>query len=474
MTAGFFQTHSRLTAKRSGAAPSETAPTGDAITVTQLTKQIEKAIKSGVPASVAVRGELSNFKSQRAASGHLYFTLKDPTATIDCVMWNDAAARLKFKLTDGLEVIATGRIGVYADRGKYQLYVSALSPLGKGTLELAFQQMRAKLEKEGLFAGERKKPLPLYPAKIALVTSSATAALQDILKVLNRFAWLKPSVIHVPVQGEGAAEKIAVGLRQADRGDFDVILLARGGGSLEDLWAFNEEPVARAIFASRTPVVTGIGHEVDVTIADLVADYHAHTPTEAAQVITAQWRNAADLIDTSAIRLRRGLRQIVLNARQRLTAIERHEVFRRPLDRINELRQLLDDRQRGMTLAISTALRQRGAELAQLQTRLAQRHPRHLIALRKANISSLETSLRRAMLEDARRRAVRLDALAAHLRAVGPQEVLQRGYTITTRKKDGALLRGSADAKPGEKILTQFTDGTVESIVQDPRQPSLF
>jgi exodeoxyribonuclease VII large subunit len=475
MTQGFFQTHSRLTAKRP-AAPAESAAAGEPVTVTQLTRQIERAIKSGVPAAVAVRGELSNFKPQRGGSGHLYFTLKDPSACIDCVMWNDAAARLKFALSDGLDVIAAGRIGVYADRGKYQLYVNSLSPLGKGALELAFQQMRAKLEKEGLFAGERKKPLPAYPTRIALVTSSATAALQDMLKVLKRFPWLRLSLYHVPVQGDGAAEKIAGALRWLNgRSDsIDVILLSRGGGSLEDLWAFNEEAVARAICASRIPIVTGIGHEVDVTIADLVADHHAHTPTEAAQTITAHWRNAADLLDASGIRLRRGLRQVVQQARQRLTAVERHEVFRRPLDRINQLRQLLDDRQRGMTLAISTALRRRSGQLAQLQARLAQRHPRHLIALRLAAVSALRNSLRKAMLDDARRRAARLDALETHLRAVGPQEVLRRGYTITMRKKDSMPIRKATDAKPGEKILTQFSDGKVESVVQDPNQPTLF
>jgi len=471
MTEGFFQTHSRLTAKRAvGAA----GAIGEPVSVTQLTKLIDKAIKSGVPAEVLVRGEVSNFKPQRTGSGHLYFTLKDTAASIDCVMWNDAAARMKFKLADGLEVIAGGRVAVYADRGKYQLYVNALSPLGKGALELAFQQMRAKLEKEGLFSLDRKKPLPPYPLRIALVTSSNTAALQDMLKVLRRFPWLQLSLCHVPVQGDGAAEKIAAGLRDVNRRDFDVILLARGGGSLEDLWAFNEEPVARAIAASTIPVVTGIGHEVDVSIADLVADHHAHTPTEAAQTITALWRNAKDLLSTSGVRLRRALRQTVQTARQRLTAAERHEVFRRPMDRINTLRQLLDDRQRAMSLAMSTVLRRHNGELSDVEARWAARHPRHLIALRKATVSAMESSLRRAIAEDGRRRAVRLEALASHLRAVGPQEVLRRGYTITTRKKDGLPLRAAADAKPGDAILTQFSDGTVESTVQDPRQPSLF
>jgi exodeoxyribonuclease VII large subunit len=469
MSQGFFQTQGRLTAK------SVPAPTGDPLTVTQLTRQIEKAIKSGVPAAVLVKGEISNFKPQRGGSGHLYFTLKDAAACIDCVMWQDAAAALKFKPVDGLEVLAGGRIGVYADRGKYQLYINTLAPLGKGALELAFQQLRAKLQKEGLFEAERKKPLPDYPLRIALVTSSATAALQDMLKVLRRFAWLRLSLYHVPVQGEGAAQKIAAALGQVNRlGRFDVILLGRGGGSLEDLWAFNEEVVARAVAASRVPIVTGIGHEVDVTIADLVADHHAHTPTEAAQTIVGLWRNAADLLAMSGTRLRRAMREIMQASRQRLLGIERHEMFRRPLDRINELRQLLDDRQRALMLAVGTSLRRRGTELAAMESRLSQRHPRHAVALRRARIESIESSLRRAMAENTRRRMARVDAIEAHLRAVGPAEVLRRGYTITTRKKDGLPLRSAADAKPGDTLVTRLADGTIESVAQDPKQPRLF
>ena len=474
MPEGFFETHSRLTAKRTSAAP-PVASAAAPLTVTQLTRKIDAAIKGGLPAAVAVKGEVSNFRPQRTGSGHLYFTLKDASACIDCVMWNDAAARLKFTLTDGLEVLAAGRVAVYADRGKYQLYVSTLSPLGQGALELAFQQLRMKLEKEGLFAAERKKPLPPYPNRIALVTSAATAALQDMLKVLRRFPWLRLSLYHVPVQGESAGEKIAAALRHLNSaGGFDVILLARGGGSLEDLWAFNEEIVARAVAASSIPIVTGVGHEVDVSIADLVADHHAHTPTEAAQTVTANWRIAGDAVSTIAARLSRAMRQVAADARHRLLAVARHEVFRRPLDRINIKRQLLDERQRALTMAISAGLRRRRAELVELESLWAQRHPRHLIALRRARLDGLQSQLMRSADQDLRRRLARLDALSAHLNAIGPEQVLRRGYTMTTRKKDGRLLRSAADAKIGEALVTRLADGTVESIVSDPRQPTLF
>jgi exodeoxyribonuclease VII large subunit len=465
----FFQMQQRLTTKRP---PAPAAPSAKPLTVAQLTRQIEAAIKSGVPAAVSVRGQISNFKPYRGASGHLYFTLKDESACIDCVIWKDAAARLKFKPIDGLEVIAAGRVGVYADKGKYQLYIDSLSPLGQGALELAFQQMRAKLEKEGFFAADRKKPLPAYPLRIVLLTSSKTAALQDMLKVLRRFPWLQLFLYHVPVQGDGAADKIAAAIKRLS--NFDVILLSRGGGSLEDLWAFNEEPVARAIAASRIPIITGIGHEVDVTIADLVADHHAHTPTEAAQTVTANWRRVKDVLGQHQTRVRRALSQIVLDARQRLTGIERHELFRRPMDRINALRQLLDDRQRSLALAGSTLLRRQTQAVADLENRWSRRHPRHAVALQRMRIDSVTKSLRRAIVERCQRERTRLDAMENHLRAVGPEQVLKRGFTITIRKKDGLPLKTAQGIKPGEVLVTRWSDGTVESVTKDPRQPTLF
>ena len=273
----FFEFREQIVKKKS-AAPQPAG--GGALSVSELTAVIDRAIKSGVPAFVSVRGEVSNFNLHRG-SGHWYFTLKDQNACIDCVCFKSDAQRLKFTPTDGMELLAGGRVGIYAQRGRYQLYVSSLNPIGQGALELAFKQLRARLEAEGLFAAERKKELPPFPTNIVLLTSRQTAALQDMLKVLRRFPFLKLSVFHVPVQGDGSAELIAEALgllnRKAAKRDApaDVIVLARGGGSLEDLWEFNEEVVARAIAASQIPVVTGVGHEVDVSIADLVADYHA-------------------------------------------------------------------------------------------------------------------------------------------------------------------------------------------------------
>jgi exodeoxyribonuclease VII large subunit len=452
MAENFFDFHHRMAERKSAPAAPEVT---DALTVTQLTAAIEKAIKAGVPASVTVRGEVSNV-SDRQASGHLYFTMKDATACINCVMWRDNASRLKFSLEDGLEIIATGRITLYAPQGRYQLTVQRLQPAGRGALEMAFRQLQARLSAEGLFDAERKKPIPRYPSKIALVTSQATAALQDILKVLRRFPWLRLMLYHVPVQGEGSAARIAEAIaelnrRGADLGGVDVMLLARGGGSLEDLWSFNEEIVARAIAASHIPIVTGIGHEVDCTISDLVADYHAHTPTEAAQVVSKNWNRAIDSLVQMEGRLRSLIRQNLLDFRNRMEAIHRHEFFRRPMDRIQLLRQLLDDRQKAMNLALSGRVRRY-----------------------RDRVSALEPRLPAAARTFQQNRVTRLDAFDRHLQALSPEAVLNRGYTITMLKKTGEILRASTAAKAGDRLLTRFADGQTESVVQDSRQMALF
>ncbi len=340
MTADFFQFRQQLFRPQPPApAPSkQKADPAAAMTVSQVTEKIRQILSSNLPPTLQVRGEVSNFNRNKS-SGHLYFTLKDPDACLDCVMFRSEAARLKFEPENGIELLATGRIGIFPARGRHQLYVSDLRPLGQGALELAFQQVKAKLEAEGLFEPARKKQIPRYPRRIILVTSQEAAALADILKVLRRFPWLKLMLYPVPVQGDGAGLRIAAVLKHLNAtidqvGGGDVILLGRGGGSLEDLWAFNEEAVARAVAASRIPVVTGIGHEVDVSIADLVADHHAHTPTEAAQVITAHWKQAADLLSTSTHRITRGLRVTLTHARQRLEMIEQGLVeARRARDR---------------------------------------------------------------------------------------------------------------------------------------------
>ena len=453
-------------------------PKGNALTVSQLTAMIDGAIRARFPSSVLVRGEISNVNHHKA-SGHLYFTLKDAHSCIGCVMWKSDLARLKFKPVAGTELIAGGRVEVYAARGQYQLYVTSLNPIGKGALELAFQQLREKLEREGLFARERKKPLPSFPRDIVVVTSRNTAALQDVLKVWRMFPFLRISLFHVPVQGDGSAELIAGALqmlsREAANGrPVDIIMLARGGGSLEDLWEFNEEIVARAIARSAIPVVTGIGHEVDVSIADLVADYHAHTPTEAAQVVVKRWRTARDDLAVIGVRLRRELRQILGDCRHRLLAIERHDVIRRPTARVNMLRQRLDDQQRALTLAQMRRIKRAESRLAPLQAMMIKCHPKNEIARRRDGLDWMQTELTRGVANIRLRAAAKIESVQRTLDALSPQHVLGRGYSITRLKRGGKIVHLTGDVKPGETLETQLKDGTIESTVQDQRQGRLF
>jgi exodeoxyribonuclease VII large subunit len=454
------------------------SPAEKPLTVSQLTARIDRVLKAGIPGSIAVRGEVSNYRLH-GASGHAYFTLKDASACIDCVMFRSEVANLRFAPADGLELIATGRISVYGQRGRYQIQVTSLEPLGQGALELARRQIQQKLEAEGLFDPDRKRPLPLYPRRIALVTSTGTAAVQDMLKVLRRFAFLEVSVYHVPVQGDGSAEKIAAALTELNRSaragaGHDLILLGRGGGSLEDLWEFNEEVLVRAVAASKIPVVTGIGHEIDVSIADLAADYHAHTPTEAAQVATAHWRTARDFIDTAVVRLGRETRNVIRQARQRVDQIERHEAFRRPLDKVNALRQLLDDRQRDMTLAVGERLRLIHDRVARLDARLRERHPRHLAALHGERLTAFGQRLERAARQSVQSHVRRIDLASARLHCISPQEVLKRGYSLTVNKKTGKVIRDPAEVKAGDALITRLANGQIESRVEDARQLKLF
>ena len=478
----FFDFREQLTAKRTPSAapapaPPVTAPAPKPLTVSQLTDRIDHVIQSGLPGTVLVQGELSNFNHHKG-SGHFYFTLKDAKACIDCVMFRNDAARMKFRPEDGMELIARGEVKVYAARGRYQLYTTTLHPLGKGALEVAFQQLRAKLEAEGLFARERKRPIPPYPARIAIVTSRQTAALQDVLKVLRRFPWLRLFVYHVPVQGDGAAEQMAAAVAHLGatraHSNVELILLARGGGSLEDLWEFNEEVLARAIAASPIPVVTGIGHEVDTSIADLVADHHAHTPTEAAQHVTAGWKAARELLDVTGARVRRAMRGIIGEAKQRLMHVERHVIFRRPTERINLLRQRLDDKQRSLVLVLGHRLRRDQARVERMSVKLLECHPRHALGIGRERVASLGARFHRSALALQARRVLRLDAMEKQLEALSPHGVLRRGYSMTVHKKRGKPVRSASELRAGDRIVSHFAEGSVESVVDDGKQPGLF
>src|SRR5688572_958081 len=323
------------------------APTDGAaarvFSVSELTGQVKELLESSFPA-VWVAGEVSNFS--RPSSGHCYFTLKDDAAQMRAVVWRSAATRMKCELHDGMEVICFGALDLYAPRGSYQLVVTKLEPKGIGALELALRKLKEKLTAEGLFEKARKRPLPKFPRRIAFVTSPTGAAVRDFLEVLRR-RWAGADVLIVParVQGDGAAREIAAAVEWVNRRttDVDILVVGRGGGSLEDLWCFNEEVVIRAVAASRIPTVSAVGHEIDVTLCDLAADVRALTPSEAAELVVP----AADDVRRTVLgyrqRLVQALQQRARLARSRLDAIAARRIFRRPLDRIHDLSRRLDE-----------------------------------------------------------------------------------------------------------------------------------
>jgi exodeoxyribonuclease VII large subunit len=385
----------------------------EVLTVSQLTAQVQALLEQSF-ASVLVGGEITSFKKH--SSGHLYFSLKDEGAVLRAVMWRSAAQRVKFPLADGLEVIARGRLSVYAPRGDVQLYVDSLQPQGAGAQELALRQLMEKLSKLGYFDPRRKKPLPRFPRRLALVTSPTGAAVRDMLETLaRRWPLAEVWVCPVRVQGLTSSFEIAASLRRLNglRG-IDVILLGRGGGSREDLAAFNDEAVAQAIFQSRIPVISAVGHEVDVTIADLVADCRAVTPTDAAVLATPDRAKLLQELDGSGRLLGELLGKRVGLQRQRLESIAGRRCFRLPLERLRERERQLDD---------------------------------------------LEERLRRAVRQRLRVAQERTEAHAARLQALSPLNVLARGYSLT-RTEDGArLVHRAAQVQPGDRVEVLLADG---------------
>lgn len=392
------------------------------LTVGELTAQIKGLLEGSFP-NVWVEGEISNFS--RPSSGHCYLTLKDEEAQLAGVIWRSVAARLPFALHDGLEVVCLGHLDVYPPRGRYQLVIREVHPKGIGALELAFRQLRDKLAKEGLFDPRHKKPLPAYCRRIAVVTSPTGAAIRDFLEVLRR-RWRGADVWIVPVrvQGEGAAAEIAAAIGEVNRlvEPPDCLVVTRGGGSLEDLWAFNEEIVVRAIYASRVPVVSAVGHEIDVTLSDLVADVRALTPSEAAERV-------APAAEELALRLRQVQRRLAATLRARLAAIEarlenlgRRRVFRRPLEMVFE---------------------------------------------RARRVDELEARQTRAMANLLKTARGRLDATAAQLDSLSPLAVLGRGYSITERLPSGEVVRDASALAPGERIRTRLASGGAISRIEE-------
>jgi exodeoxyribonuclease VII large subunit len=391
------------------------------LSVAQLTAQIKDALEGEFP-SVWVAGEISNYS--RPQSGHCYFTLKDDQAQIRAVMWRSSASRLKFDVADGLDVICHGHVDVYAPRGSYQLVVDQLQPKGVGALELALRKLREKLAAEGLFDPARKRKLPVFPRRLAFVTSPTGAAVRDFLEVLRR-RWRGADVLIISarVQGDGAAKEIVAGIRAANRlsPPPDVLVIGRGGGSIEDLWAFNEEPVVRAIAASKIPTVSAVGHEIDVTLADLAADVRALTPSEAAERVVPASDDISARIRGYQQRLRHAAHRRVMLLRARFDGVAGQRPFRRPFDLVHDRSRRLDD------LSL-----QAGA------------------------------SVRRLVREYESRMAM----MAGKIESLSPLAVLARGYTITQDAKTGSVIRDASQLRVGQSIITRFAAGETSSKIE--------
>jgi exodeoxyribonuclease VII large subunit len=480
--------------------------------VSELTQHIAEILEGAFP-DVWIEGEISNFRP--AQSGHLYFTLKDTEAQIRCVCFRDNARSLKFRPEDGMHVTLRGSLGVYEVRGEYQMYVSYIEPVGAGALQLAFEQLKKKLQTEGLFDESRKKPLPLLPCCIGVVTSPSGAAIRDILRVLKRrYANAHVQIFPVKVQGEGAAREIASAIQYFNRVKFaEVLIVARGGGSLEDLWAFNEEIVARAIAASTIPVISGVGHETDFTIADFVADLRAPTPSAAAEIVVRSRHEFDRQIAEHQKHLVHRMRYLLSEWRHRARDLQTHRGFRQLENLVRRRRQQLDDMSgslatllerrlalsgnrlaaanarvlsfdlRGRAKVLRRRIEQREGELAAALERIAGRKRRRFAIMQvqfaqfdlRARVARLRNRLEqraadlsarmdRVLITKSRRR----DAAEVRLNERNPLRLLERGYAIA-HDSSGKVLRSPDQVSVGDDVSVRLANGTLDTTVKRKR-----
>jgi len=388
-------------------------------TVSEITRKIRASLEYDF-SNISIVGEISNIR--KPSSGHVYLTLKDKNAQLQAVVFRNTANKIKFELKDGMEIISFGSITVYEPRGQYQIIIDQIEPKGIGALQLAFQQLKEKLEKEGLFDVSRKKPIPFIPQKIGIVTSPTGAAIKDILNIIERrFANVEILLYPVKVQGDGAAEEIAEAIVELNKlPDIDVIIAGRGGGSLEDLWAFNEEVVARSIYNSIIPVISAVGHEIDITIADLVADIRALTPSEAGELVVPQKDLLLNILEKCKSRLFQSLTNKLKLSKDKLAGVANSYAMRQPFDKLHRLQQRLDEFAQRLNLNITHALNTEREKLS---------------------------------------------GIAGKLESLNPLSVLKRGYTITTKLGNNNPLREVKDVNKGDKIKTRFSKGSVISAI---------
>ena len=445
-------------------------PTGaDIYSVTRLNHEARLALE-GALGSVWVQGEISNFS--RPASGHWYFSLKDRDAQLRCAMFRQRNALARFTPREGQQVLARGRVSLYEPRGDYQLLLEHLEDAGIGALQRAYEELRARLAAEGLFAIERKRSLPAAPLRIGVITSPSGAAIRDILHVLAaRFPAAAVLIYPVPVQGAAAAPAIVAALDLASaRGECEVLILARGGGSLEDLWAFNDERVARAIARCALPVVAGIGHETDVTIADFVADLRSPTPTAAAQAVVPDRSVWLQRFAQLATRNSAGMRRVLLEHAACLKTLHARLQRAHPGARLNQHAQRLDELDGRLRRALATRHRDALARLAALAGRLQARSPHHRLRELQLRTGTCAARLQGAWRQQLVASGSRLDLAMRALHAISPLATLERGFAIITRAADGALIRSQRELSAGVAIEARLADGIVTAQVTGRRE----
>ena len=448
-------------------------PERDVWTVSRLNREVRLLLETTLPA-LWIEGEVSNLA--RPASGHLYFSLKDAGAQVRCVMWRSTALKLAVSPRNGMQLLLRARLSVYEPRGEYQLVAEYAEEAGEGALRRRFEALKAKLRAEGLFDEAVKRPLPTLPRRIGVVTSPSGAAIRDILHVLKRRFPAVPVIVYpTPVQGEGAAEKIAAALATASRrAECDVLVLARGGGSLEDLWSFNEEVVARAIRASSVPVISGVGHEVDFTIADFAADLRAPTPSGAAELVVPDSLEWLRRLNKDAGRLRNAMARQAGALAQKLDWQRRRLAVAHPGNRLRQHGQRLDELEARLRRAADSAVETRRRRLAHAAAVLAAQSPARRLRSAGERVAGLRHRLKTAARYRLQALRGRLEAAGHALHTVSPLATLERGYAIATDPRDGSVLRDAGQVSAGDRVELRLARGRLEAEVtatqQDPKE----
>jgi exodeoxyribonuclease VII large subunit len=437
--------------------------------VTQINNMVQVSIASSLPGTLSVTGEVTDYRPGRPG-GHLYFSLKDNSSVLSCVMWRAAAGRLDFALKNGMQVVVSGHVDVYVPGGRYQLIASGIKQAGTGSLQMQFEQLKEKLYHEGLFEEARKKVIPRFPFNIAIITSPTGAAVKDIHdSIHSRFPCAQMYLCPAPVQGKGAevriAEAIAKVNRLAAKYHFDLIIIGRGGGSLEDLWCFNEEATVRAIAASELPVISAVGHEIDTTLSDLAADSRASTPTKAGLIAVPDLNELLGQIRNVQIRLREDLNKQLKISESALETVQASQLFKNPAHMVNQNIQLTEELERRLAFSVKSRAGACREQLLAASGKLQSLSPVRILERSEGVLDQQKTMLSSAVARAVSQGAAGLEAIAGRLAAMNPRSVLERGYTMTT-DMSGRILSEPETLKKGARITTEFAGKkTIESIV---------